>query len=347
TPIAPAASLPSLSVSKAAVSLATWANPIDALIGSVSLGVNYLANSNQVYDQVDGGVLNWGAESGINDYTNATLAFPFWDNTTVTGPFLPMIVNVGLIPNLLNEPLPVATQLLTNWIGYGNTALQAGGAAAGYLSSVLWAPVGLTAAIVADVLTLNFADIPVQIQDTIANVVANATNAFNAVVGGVSAIVQNVVAKAQAVVQYLTAAIPSALAAIPAQIGVLTTTAQGVLTDITTALSAGNIQGVWNAAVNGLLSPGGDQNYTVPGDLLNLTLGAGVQVGDVTDQESYYANVVPSVRNVVQTFGQGLTSALETTAPLTAAAAAAAARPAAVRSAAAKVAAPVEAVAAS
>ena len=61
----------------------------------------------------------------------------------------------------------------------------------------------------------------------------------------------------------------------------------------------------------------------------NLTLGAGVQTGAVTDSTSYYANVVPSVRNEVQTLGQGLSSALASTAVSPAAAV----RPAAAKAA--------------
>ncbi|MGV1088072.1 MAG: hypothetical protein ACOYBX_08805 [Mycobacterium sp.] len=337
TPIAPAASLPSLSVSKAAVSLAAWANPIQALADSINVGVDYLINSDVVYDQTGGGEANWGGESGISDYTNSVLPYGYWDATT--GPFLPYITNVGLIPNLVNAPLPIATQVVTNLIGYANVAWQAGGAAVGYLSTALWAPVGLTAAIITDILTGNFADIPVQIQDTISGVISDVTNAFSAAVGGVTNIVQNVVAKAQAAIQVLVSTIPAALAVIPAQLNVLGTTAQGVFGNVTTALSTGDIQGAWNAAVAGLLSPGGVGNYTIPGDLLNLTLGAGVQLDDVTDQATYYANVVPSVRNVVQSLGQGLSIALSTTAPVAAAS---------VRSAAAKTvkAAPAAAVAA-
>ncbi|MGV1006971.1 MAG: hypothetical protein ACOYEV_19900, partial [Candidatus Nanopelagicales bacterium] len=342
TPIAPAASLPSLSVSKAAVSLASWANPIDALIGSVNLGVNFLINSNPVYDQTGGGIANWGPGAFISDYTNSVLPYGYWDLTT--GPFLPGITNVGLIPNIVAAPLPVATQLVNNWIGYANTAWQAGAVAVANLSSVLWAPIGLTAAIVTDVLTGNFADIPVQIQSTISGIVTNVTNAFNAVVGGVTNIVQNVVAKAQAVIGVMISTIPTVVTAIQNQLTTLVADAQTVVQDIVTPLSTGNIQGAWNAAVAGLLGPGTvDNPIAIPGDLLNLTLGAGIELDTVSDQATYTANFVPSVRNVVQSLGQGLSIALSTSVPLTAAAA----RPAAVRSAAAKVAAPVEAVAAS
>jgi hypothetical protein len=67
--------------------------------------------------------------------------------------------------------------------------------------------------------------------------------------------------------------------------------------------------------VAGLLGPSG-----VAGTIVNLSLGDGVQTGEVSDSTTYYANVVPSVRNEVQTLGQGLSLALASTAPLPAAA---------------------------
>ena len=87
------------------------------------------------------------------------------------------------------------------------------------------------------------------------------------------------------------------------------------VTNITAALSTGNVEGAWNAAVAGLLGPTG-----VPGSIVNLTLGAGVQIGDVNGSATYNTNFVPSVRNEVQTLGQGLSVALSSTAATPAAA---------------------------
>ena len=303
TPMAPAVSLPAVSVQKAAVALAAYANPLSALYNSVNLGVNYLINGNYNLD-AGGGAANWPA-AGISDYTNSVLPYSYFNDGSA---YLPAITNLGLIPNFITVPFPVGTQVI-------NAGLN-----------LLWAPVGLTVAIVQDIVSGNFADIPVQIQNSIQYAVAQAQLAVEAVIGGATVIVQNVIAKATAAIQVLAAGIPTALANIPRQLAVIAASATTAVTAITTALSTGDVEGAWNAAVSGLLGPTG-----VPGTIVNLTLGAGVQTGDVTDGASYLANVVPSVRNEVQTLGQGLSIALSSTA----ASPAAAVRPAAAANAAA------------
>lgn len=305
TPLAPAVQLPALSASKAAVELAFYANPLSALFNSGSLGVNYLINGNYNLD-AGGGASNWPA-ANISDYTNSVLPYAFWNDGSG---YLPAITNIGLIPNFITVPFPVGTQVVNNWIGYANTAYQAAGQVIDAGLNLLWAPVGLGIAIVQDIASGNFADIPVQIQSTVQYAIAQVQNALGSVIGGATEIVQNVVAKATAAVQVLAAAIPTALANIPRQLGVIAASATAAVTAITTALSTGNVEGAWNAAVAGLLGPTG-----VPGTIVNLTLGAGIQTGDVFDGPSYYANVVPSVRNEVQTLGQGLSIALASTAP--------------------------------
>ena len=319
TPIAPAVQLPALSSSNAAVALAAYANPLSALYNSVNLGVNYLINGN--YNLNTGaGATNWPA-AGISDYTNSVLPYAYWNDGSG---YLPAITNIGLIPNLLTVPFPVGTQVVNNWIGYVNTGYQATAQVINAGLNLLWAPVGLGIAVVQDIVSGNFADIPVQIQNTIQYAVAQAQLAATAVVGGVTVIAANFVAKATAAVQLLAAAIPAALANVPRQLAVISASATTAVTNITAALSTGNVEGAWNAAVAGLLGPTG-----VPGTIVNLTLGAGVQTGAVTDSTSYYANVVPSVRNEVQTLGQGLSSALASTAVSPAAAV----RPAAAKAA--------------
>ena len=304
TPMAPAVQLPALSVSKAAVALAAYNNPFSALYNSVNLGINYLINGNYGLD-TGSGATNWPA-AGISDYTNSVLPYAYWNDGAG---YLPAITNIGLIPNLLTVPFPVGTQVVNNWIGYGNTAYQAAAQVINAGLNLLWAPVGLGVAVVQDLLSGNIADIPVQIQATIQYAIDQAGLAVAAVVGGASLIAANFVAKATAAVQVLAAAVPAALATLPAQIGVIAASAQAAVTSITTALSTGDVEGAWNAAVAGLLGPTG-----VPGTIVNLTLGAGVQIGEVTDSTSYFANLVPSVRNEVQTLGQGLSIALSSTA---------------------------------
>lgn len=304
TPITPTAGLPALSSANAAVALAAYANPFSALYNSFNLGVDYLINGNFSLD-AGSGATNWPA-AGISDYTNSVLPFGYWNDAPG---YLPAITNIGLIPNSITVPFPVGIQVVNNWIGYGNIAYQALAQVIDAGLNLLWAPVGLGIAIVEDLVSGNVADIPVQIQATLAYSVAQIQDAAAAVVGGAAVIAADVVAKATAAVQVLAAAVPAALANLPRQVGVIAASATTAVTAITTALSTGNVEGAWNAAVAGLLGPTG-----VPGAVVNLTLGAGVQTGEVSDAATYYANVVPSVRNEAQSLGQGLSLALASTA---------------------------------
>jgi hypothetical protein len=306
TPIAPAAGLPALSSANAAVSLAVYANPFSALYNSVDLGIDYLINGNYSLD-TDGGATNWPA-AGISDYTNSVLPFGYWNDAPG---YLPAIANIGLIPNFLSVPFPVGIQVIDNWIGYGNIAYQSVAQVINAGLNLLWAPVGLSIAVVEDLVSGNIADIPAQIQATLAYSITQIQDAAAVVVAGPLVIATNAIAKATAAVQVLAAAVPAALANLPRQVGVIAASTQAAITAITTALSTGNVEGAWNAAVAGLLGPTG-----VPGTVVNLTLGAGVQTGEVSDAATYYANVVPSVRNEVQSLGQGLSLALASTAPL-------------------------------
>ena len=303
-PIAPAG-LPVLSSVNATVSLAAYANPFSALYNSVNLGIDYLINGNYSLD-AGGGATNWPA-AGISDTTNNVLPFGYWSDAPG---YLPAIANIGLIPNFLSVPFPVGIQIVNNWIGYTNIAYQAVAQVIDAGLNLLWAPVGLSIAVVEDLVSGNIADIPVQIQETVAYAITQIQDVVGAVIGGPLAIATNVVTKATAAVQVLAAAVPAALANVPRQLGVIAASATTAITNITTALSTGNVEGAWNAAVAGLLGPTG-----VPGTVVNLTLGAGVQTGEVSDAATYYANVVPSIRNEVQSLGQGLSLALASTAP--------------------------------
>ena len=301
TPIAPSISLPALSPTKAAVELAAssvFANPISAVIGDVGLGLNYLINGN--YSLIGGGgATNWPA-GGVGDVINQ------WLYGAISLPDLisPRITSVGLIPNFLSVPFPVGLQVVNNWLGYANTLAIAGGATLAAGANILWSPVALIAAVTADVLTGNFADIPTQFTNTFQYIVDNVTVAATALIGGVTRIVQNFVAKVTAVATAVTVLLPQALGAITKGLTVLGASVQNAITNITTPLATGDIVGAWNAGVAGLLGPTG-----VPGTLINLTLGAGVQPGDAT-------TFAPSVRTVVQEAGQALSAALSATAPL-------------------------------
>lgn len=257
TSLAPTAALPALPSAKSIVALSAWTSPITAVMDTGALALNYSFASTYSSDPAT----NWGTASNVGPEWNALL--PLQHDPTQG--FLPHITAVGIIPNFIQVPLPIATQMVNNWIGYAQDLFQPNGLA------------------------------------TIASDIAAKTSAFVAAVSELW---------------------PQFVAVFGYQMSVLDAAVTGAITDITTALSSGGMEGVWNAVVEGSLSPRG-----VPGTLLNLTIGAGVQT-DPTDPATF----VPSARYMLQMAGQELASALETTAaPPASASSSAAPRSAAVK----------------
>ena len=94
-----------------------------------------------------------------------------------------------------------------------------------------------------------------------------------------------------------------------------------IVKQVVASLGAGDWEGAWNAAVNGALGPSG-----IPGTLLNLTTGAGVQTGPIINPETdIAANFVPSVRTSLQSAQWTIRNALQATPKAAAATAARAA----------------------
>jgi hypothetical protein len=91
-----------------------------------------------------------------------------------------------------------------------------------------------------------------------------------------------------------------------------------IVTQVVASLGNGDVEGAWNAAVNGTLGPSG-----IPGTLLNLTTGAGVQTGPIVNPATDIPdNFVPSFRTAFQAAQWTARGALQTE-PAAAAAAAA------------------------
>lgn len=301
TPMAPAVSLPTLSTTKAAVALAAIDNPINAIVATGGLAIDYLING-QYQLGAGGGAANWGSgmgtNSGIGDVVNGLIYNAFIPSP---GPgYLPAIKNVGIIPNILSAPLPVLTQVVNNWLGYAGIIVDTGAQVLGNLSNLIWAPVGLTVAIAQAVLTGNIAAIPTIIQAAVSTAISGITNSITAVVGGAQEILGSIVAKAQALVTNVSEALPKLVSTIQGQVAALALSVQTNATAISTAIAGGDITNIWNTAVASLLGPTG-----IPGTLLNLTLGAGVQLNPA-DPTTY----VPSVRATAQTLQQSVKGAL-------------------------------------
>lgn len=129
--------------------------------------------------------------------------------------------------------------------------------------------------------------------------------------GGLATIAADLAVKTSAVVTAIGRLVPEITAVMSYQLDVLRFSVTNAFTGVTSALAAGDWEGAWNATVSGFLSPNG-----VPGTLLNLSIGAGLQTRP-DDPETF----IPSIRSELQTVGQELSSALAETAPGSAAAA--------------------------
>ena len=317
-------SLPSINVPAAAqVGLAAFSSPLAQLFATLDVANNYLL------DSASSPLLaaNWpGANFGTT-----------WGVPPTNIPALPSTLSlaalggyssVGLVSQFINDALPIISQLGYNGLNYLNITGNALFGAGADLTQSLWTAGGLL--------------IQGNIPGALATVSAAITSAGQVLLLAGSYVLNNVIAKASAVVNTLVGSLPQLLAVTAAQAAVVAQVATNVITNTVTALSSGNIQAAWNYAVDGLLGPGQDSvNFglaSIPGTLLNLSIGAGVQAGPIAtpDAAGIAAVFVPSTRTVVQATVKAITADL-TVSPAGAAAAPSAS---AARSAAATEAAP-------
>lgn len=307
-------SLPSINLASSAdVALAAFASPLAQLFATADLANNYLLDSLSNPSIA----ANWP----FADFGN------FWGDPPENFPLLPSALadsalggyfSVGLVSQIIDDALPIFSQLGYNGLGYLNITGNAVSFAGATLSQAVWTAAG-------QAVTGNFAG-------ALATISAAVSDAGEALLGAGAYVFQNVAARAAAVVTTLVGALPTALGVTVAQAQVVVAKSVEVITDTFAALSGGDLEGAWNAAVTGLLGPSG-----VPGTLLNLSIGAGVQTGPIVtpDAAGLTAVFVPSTRTLVQTFVKDIATDLQTSpaspAATRAARSAAADRPAAVQ----------------
>lgn len=292
TPVIAVHGVPSITVpSVAQVALAGFDSPITELLSTLFVGQTLVFN--ETNSPVDAG--SW-AGSGITDGTGAVgpLLWPAALGSDALGGYS----SVGVVPQIIDDALPIISQLGYNGSDYLNVTGDALFGAGIALSEGAWNAIG-------QVVTL---DIP----GAINTVIDSISSAGALLLGAGGYVLQNVLAKAQAVVATLVGSIPTLLGVTVAQISTVLARTVQIATDAVAAIGAGSIDGAWNAVVDGLLGPTG-----VPGTLLNLTIGAGVQTGPISGntvpatQASIAANFVPSVRTEVQTLVKAITADLQ------------------------------------
>jgi hypothetical protein len=300
-------SLPSINVPAAAqVALAAFDSPLAQLFATLDVANNYLLDSASNPAVAD----NWPYAGFGTTFGTPPANYPLLP-AALGQAALGGYSSVGVVSQFIDDALPIISQLGYNGLNYLNiTGNALFGAGAGLAQSA-WTAVG-------QLLTGN---IPGALS-TITTAISAAGTALLAAGGYV---LNSVIAKASAVVNTLVGSLPQLLTVTAAQAAVVVATTSAVITNTVTALGLGNLQGAWNAAVDGLLGPSG-----IPGALLNLSIGAGIQTGPIAtpDAAGIAAVFVPSTRTVVQATVKAITADLQTApaAPAAAAPSAAAAR---------------------
>ncbi|MCX6489324.1 MAG: hypothetical protein NT156_15390, partial [Mycobacterium sp.] len=301
-------SLPAINVPTVAkVTLAGLDSPISELLGSVILGGQLLLNAgpqNAIDPQA------WGP-SAFGTFTGNVFT-PFPGAGLITGGLVasglylggPGFDNgVGVLPQIIDDALPIIRQLGINGSDYLNVTVAALSAAGIALSEGVWNAAGA-------LLTL---DIPGALADLAAGISAAGTLAL----GAGAYVLSNVLVRAQAVFGVLSGNLSTLVEATVAQIGTVLQKVGQVVDD---TVSAATFEGGWNAAIDGIFGATG-----IPGTVLNVTVGAGQVVNPATADQAF----VPSTRTLVRGTVVAIADALTTTAPTTASSAAADAAPAA------------------
>jgi hypothetical protein len=286
-------SLPSVQVPSAVqVALAGFDSPLSELIATGEMAGSYLFNT--IYDPKDPS--SWWF-SGITTGTGGGVA---WPNPLLGTAALGGYSSVGLIPQFIDDALPIISQLGYNGSSYIDEAIYGLGGAAYTLSEGVWNAAGQL---------LKF-DIPGAVQTLLGSV----SYAGQQALSSGQYVLTNVLAKATAVVKFLVSEIPTVIGATVGQIKVLTKALIKPVTDVIAAFSGPKpLEGAWNAVVDGIFGPSG-----IPGTVLNLTIGAGVQTDPISGntqqavEDSIKANFVPSIRTEVQAAVKGVAGALQT-----------------------------------
>ncbi len=294
-----------LATSTSQVSLAAWHNPFEQILGSLEIGQNYLFGA--YYNGADGqtpgaGVANWPfagfGETG-GDLLNYLLT---------TQDALGYYSYVGTLPNNTANAGPIGRQLQINWFDYINIGLDGLIGAGAAISAGVW---NYPAELVAAAELALQGNLEAAFAVLVAAVVVPATAAAASLVGAGVYIAENVVARVGAVIQALPQILTSFVGTAVGGATILATQSIDLATTWLANLASLNFEGAWNTAIDGLLGPSG-----LPGTVLNLLTGAGIQTGPITAPEEIPANFVPSVRTSLLGALWTTASALSTSVPL-------------------------------
>ena len=302
--------------SNALVTLTAWQNPIVALLESGDQAENYVFG-----DYYNGGDIPTPGAGEANwpfagfDQTGGDLLNYLLYNETQLGYYS----YVGMLENFAAEAyLPAVQQWQINVEGYLSVVFSGLNLAARELATGVWDLPSAALDAVQLAAAGQFAEALTVIRDAIVGPIVAAAQS---VLAAGTYVLNNVAAKASAVVAALPQIVTTFAGSAIGSASILAQQIAAITTGVVTNLSTLNLQGAWNTAVDGLLGPSG-----IPGTLLNLNTGAGVQTGPILDPVTDIpTNFVPSFRTALQAAQWTIRGALETE-PATAASPATAAR---------------------
>ena len=310
---APATSLTLPSINGSSVALSAFSSPLAQLFATADLANNYL------FDSLSNPSIasNWPYANFGTTFGTPPANYPLLP-AALADSALGGYSSVGLVSQFIDDALPIIAQLGYNGLGYINVTGNAVFFAGETLTQAVWTAAG-------EALMGNFAG-------ALATISGAVSDAGNALLQAGTYVFQNVVAHASAVVATLVGSLPTLLGVTVAQASVVAASVTAVVTNTVAALGGGDIEGAWNSVVDGLLGPSG-----IPGTLLNLSIGAGIQTGPILtpDAAGIEAVFVPSTRTIVQAFVNEIVADLQTS-PASPAAAKSERSAASVRSAAAE-----------
>ena len=293
TPVTQPELLPSaqrVSAAIAGVTLSGLDSPLTALLDSAILETSYLLNP--ISPNISP-VSNYWQYSGIGPIVQAALG------TAALGGY----VNLGVLPQIFSDHLPILTQLVDNAAGYltniAGNALNDGAT----LSEALWNLPGALITASEQALHGEFAaalaTLKTAIITPLSDVGHNIYSVATTILSEFSSHVRNLAGVIPGLVKIAAVHIVGTLKLAGRQIVAVTSAALA-------ALRSGHLATAWNTAVDGLLAPPG-----LAGLVLNLTIGAGVQTAPVASPSDIATNFTPSIRTFLQTATKTIAAAID------------------------------------
>ncbi|BBY65249.1 hypothetical protein MHEL_34920 [Mycolicibacterium helvum] len=274
----PAVQLPS-AAQVAQVALAGFDSPLSELIGTFN-------SFNQWIFSADNTTAGYTALGGLTDAAGVDLA------KTVLN-----FNSVGLIPQVVNDHAPFLTMLGLNGALTLESTMNAVTTIALIGSEAVW---NLPGAFVTAAQQAVAGDISGAVATLQSAIVTPFVEAGQVALANVKYLVSDTLARSNALSQAIPALVDLVVKGTLGQASTLADAFITVAQNVVAGISHGSAEQVWNAAVDGFFGPKG-----IPGTILNLTVGAGVQVTPTS--------IIPSIRGEIQAVVHGIANALSQT----------------------------------